>query len=125
MRDDDYPKNSFYNWQSFPEKTMKIRHKLAIQILLDFIQLQDFFFEMNGFVNHKSGNKTNNIPIEERLTGINKLFTLGMIENPDHKAKLEELSYKIAFETRGKGLTDKERAERIAEDWKEKILELR
>ena len=118
-----YPKNSFYNFDSFAPRKLEIRANLAREIIKDFIIIHDLFDAANTFVNHGHEQPVNNISAEEKFNGINKLFTLGMIEREDHKDILETMSFKLMDETKDKDIDV--RVNLIEEAWRKKIMELR
>ena len=118
-----YPKNSFYNWRKFPPKTLAIRSKLAREILHDFLITFDTFHHMNNVINTANKRNDDFWSVESNYIGINKLFTLGMIENEEHKQILLDLAYDMASAEIGN--KDFEgRADRIDKAMRMRILQL-
>ena len=118
-----YPKNSFYNWQKFPPKTLALRSKLSREILYDFLITFDTFHHMNNVINTANKNNDDFWSVESNYIGLNKLFTLGMIENEDHKQTLLNLAYDMASAEIG-NKNFENRAERIAQAMRMRILSL-
>ena len=119
----NYPKNSFYNWQKFPPKALAIRGKLAREVLYDFLLTFDTFHHMNNVFNTANKRNDDFWSVESNYIGINKLFTLGMIENEEHKQTLLDLAYDMAAAEIGN--KDFEgRAERIEKAMRMRILSL-
>ena len=116
-------KNSFYNWKTFPKKTFKIRQKIAIDIIHDFLLASDTFHHMNMVVNVTE--KKDNVfwGVDSNFIGINKLFFFWMIDNEQHKEILTDLIYQMAVD----GLGNKDfvkRAVAIEKAVRMKVLEL-
>ena len=118
-----YPHNSFYHHDSFGKKKLAIRQKIAIQILLKFLMMFEYFHLANRLVNYGNAKNDTGLEAERLFSCIEILFTLGMIEDEEHKAIFEEMIYEEA----AKGLEqDKiEIAILIESKMRKKILELR
>ena len=118
-----YPKNSFYNWQNFPPKKLEIRGKLAREIIHDFLITFDAFHHMHNLINTANPNAEDFWGVESNYKGINKLFTLGMIDNEIHKQAMFDLVYEKAYAEIG-NKDFEQRADDIEMALRQKILEL-
>ncbi len=118
-----YPHNSFYHHDSFGKKKFAIRQKLAIQILSKFLNMFEYFYLLNKSINYGNLKNDTSLEAERLMSCIEILFTLGMIENEQHKAILEELIYDEAFN--GLQKDTKTVAILIESKLRKKILELR
>lgn len=115
------PKNSWYNWQQFSSKKFKIRQRLALDILHDFLITFDAFHYMNSLLNVTDNSAF--WSVELNYIGADKLFTLGMIASPKHQEVLLDLIYKKA--AKGIGNKDfKRRAAKIEAAIRSKVLKL-
>ena len=118
-----YPKNSFYNWQKFPPKALALRGKLAREILYDFLVTFDTFHHMNNVINTANKNNDDFWSVESNYKGVSKLFTLGMIENEDHRQAMFDMVHDMAYaEIGNKDFED--RADRIEKAMRMRILSL-
>lgn len=118
-----YPKNSFYNWPNFSKKDLSLRHQVAVEILHDFLIMFDTFHQMNRVLNIANKDSANFWSVETHFKGVNKLFTLGAIEDENHKEILINMVYKMAIaEIGNKNFED--RADKIEVAMRAKILEL-
>jgi len=118
-----YAHNSFYHHDSFGKKKFAIRQKLAIQILSKFLIMFEYFYLLNKSINYGNPKNDTSLEAERLMSSIEILFTLGMIENEQHKAILEELIYDEAFN--GLQKDTKTVAILIESKMRKKILELR
>ena len=118
-----YPHNSFYHHDSFGKKKFAIRQKMAIQILSKFLIMFEYFHLANKLVNYGNAKNDTSIEAERLFSCIEILFTLGMIEDEEHKAIFEEMIYDEA--AKGFELDKKEVAVLIESKMRKKILELR
>lgn len=118
-----YPHNSFYHHDSFGKKKLAIRQKIAIQILLKFLMVFEYFHLANRLVNYGNAKNDTGLEAERLFSCIEILFTLGMIEDEEHKAIFEELIYEEA--AKGFEQDKKEVAVLIESKMRKKILELR
>lgn len=118
-----YPKLSFYNWPNYSKEDVTLRHQVAIEILHDFLIMFDTFHQMNGVINIANTDSADFWSVETHFKGVNKIFTLGMIEDEDHKEALFGMVYKMAAaEVGNKNFED--RADKIGVALRAKILEL-
>lgn len=78
---------------------------------------------MNNVINTANKNNDDFWSVESNYIGLNKLFTLGMIENEDHKQTLLNLAYDMASAEIG-NKNFENRAERIAQAMRMRILSL-
>tara|TARA_B110000114_G_scaffold130776_1_gene136975 strand:- start:1285 stop:1701 length:417 start_codon:yes stop_codon:yes gene_type:complete len=120
-----YTRNSLYNWEAFNKKKFRIRKKTSLLIIEDYIQLYDFFWVIDSFINHLNESKDYSFKLEEKLSGIQKLFVFGMITNESHKNVLTEIAHNIIEATRLENITVRERAEMVELAIRNKVLQFK
>ena len=120
-----YTSNSLYNWEAFNKKKFRIRKKTSLLIIGDYIQLYDFFWVIDSFINHLNESKDYSFKLEEKLSGIQKLFVFGMITNESHKNVLTEIAHNIIEATRLENITVRERAEMVELAIRNKVLQFK
>ena len=125
MTKDKYDRKSGYRWKEFSRKELDYKERMAHGILVDLIHINDIFYATNEFINYDNSKKDNYFRAEARLLGVKKLFTLGIINNPDHQAVLEDLVYKMMNKLRRSPFSTEEKAYKISEALKAKILTLK
>ena len=74
----------------------KNKRRLSIEIIHDFLITFDTFHHMNSVINAANKNNDDFWSVESNYIGINKLFTLGMIEDEDCKQAILVLVYDMA-----------------------------
>jgi len=120
-----YTSNSLYNWEAFNKKKFRIRKKTSLLIIGDYIQLCDFFWVIDSFINHLNESKDYLFKLEEKLSGIQKLFVFGMITNENHKNVLTDLAHNIIEATRLENITVRERAEMVELAIRNRVLQFK
>ena len=120
-----YNEKSFYRWNKFSKKELDYKGRIAHDMLVDFIETNNIFYATNEFINYDNPDNDNYFRAEARLLGVKKLFTLGMITNPDHQALIEDLVYGMVEKFRKSSFSTEEKATKIAKALRAKILTLK
>ena len=99
------------------EETGLLCKKITINILEDFICINDWFLNFLNLVQPNDPSHGIELDIKGKLNGLNTIFILRNVTNLGHQTILEDMAFEITKDTRNKGLSIYYRAVYICEAW--------